>query len=372
LSNPSRCRFFEKNSETEISRCFCAIVSAVTRLGAAALGAVSFGGGGGGGGGSFFFADGASKRASCAFCTLRPRSVGFVFIFAVFFKTVRSLACGPARTRTAQVYSPSTMWRGDLAHDVSLSLEAAARTLAALVLAHLPRRLWSDLDVRFPVRRLAPFAALLFVFAGFGIGVPGFLSYMERAGRATTNLMMATAQQVAAGQGEKEDVVRAWGASMFSLPAFLFFTPLGWLTLYLVISGALRAISAGADAPFGDPILTGLDNGARALAGRRRVREESELRLAQEGPAVPDVLLRGREGGAPEALYALVCSRRKPDWAEGAFVLTEDARYRIGRPFDHRYPGGLRIVYPLHRVAEAEVMRRMVRYELPPLAEPPT
>src|SRR5215468_4962760 len=32
LSNPNRCRFFAKNSLTEISRCFAAMASAVTRF----------------------------------------------------------------------------------------------------------------------------------------------------------------------------------------------------------------------------------------------------------------------------------------------------------------------------------------------------
>ena len=46
-------------------------------------------------------------------------------------------------------------------------------------------------------------------------------------------------------------------------------------------------------------------------------------------------------------------------------MLDGETRYRIGRPFDRRYAGGLRTVYPLVEVAQAEVMRRMVRYTLP-------
>src|SRR6185437_14849977 len=43
LSKPSRCRFLVKNSEMEISRCFCAIDSAVARRAGAAAGLAGFG-----------------------------------------------------------------------------------------------------------------------------------------------------------------------------------------------------------------------------------------------------------------------------------------------------------------------------------------
>jgi hypothetical protein len=84
---------------------------------------------------------------------------------------------------------------------------------------------------------------------------------------------------------------------------------------------------------------------------------------------VSDVLLTGRDGGAPEADFVLVCSRRKEGWELGVFVVTPEKWYRIGRPFDRRYPGGLRVLYPLSEVGGAEIIRRSVAYDLPRLSE---
>ncbi len=74
-------------------------------------------------------------------------------------------------------------------------------------------------------------------------------------------------------------------------------------------------------------------------------------------------------GGAPEAAFVVVASRVKPGWDEGAFVMAAQAWFRLGRPFDQRYPDGLRRVYPLIVPGAAEVIRRQVAYELPALSE---
>jgi hypothetical protein len=167
------------------------------------------------------------------------------------------------------------------------------------------------------------------------------------------------------GEASLDRMPEAYALSMLALPAFLLFTPRGLVTLYVFGSGLFRCLAFAAGEPRGDPLVGGIDAAARTLLSRRRARREATAREAQEGPEVPDVLLSGRDGGAPEAVYALVASRRKPGWTEGTFVLDGDARYRVGRPFDRRYPGGLRTVYPLVEVAQAEVMRRIVRHALP-------
>ncbi|HET9317928.1 MAG TPA: hypothetical protein VFQ51_20205, partial [Vicinamibacteria bacterium] len=135
-------------------------------------------------------------------------------------------------------------------------------------------------------------------------------------------------------------------------------------------TGLFRCLAFAAGEPRGDPLIAGLDASVRRARERRGARRDAATREAQEGPEVPDVLLSGRDGGAPEAVYALVASRRKPGWSEGTFVLDGETRYRIGPPFDRRYPGGLRTVYPLVAAAQAEVMRRIVRHSLPPLSTP--
>lgn len=249
-----------------------------------------------------------------------------------------------------------------------LAVEApllTARVVLALLANLLPRRFRLAWDGRLPVAVTAGWSALATVLVAFAIGVPGFLRYATRAGSAVTDTMLSTADAVNQGKASEDKMPEAYALSMLALPSFLFFTPRGLVTLYVGGSGLVRCLAFAAGEPRGDPLIGAVDIAIRRFRARRTARREAATREAQEGPEVPDVLLSGRDGGAPEAVYALVASRRKPGWSEGAFVLDGDARYRIGRPFDRRYPGGLRIVYPLVEVAQAEVMRRMVRHTLP-------
>jgi hypothetical protein len=245
------------------------------------------------------------------------------------------------------------------------TLLAPARIALALLANLLPRRFRLEWDGRLPVTATAGWSALATVLLAFAIGVPGFLRYAARAGSAVTDTMLSTANAVNRGEASLRKMPESYLLSMLTLPAYLFFTPRGLVTLYVGGTGLFRCLAFATGEPRGDPLVGGVDAGLRALWARRRARRLSAEREAQEGPEVPDVLLSGRDGGAPEAVYALVASRRKPGWSEGAFVLDGEARYRIGCPFDRRYAGGLRTVYPLVEVAQAEVMRRIVRYALP-------
>jgi hypothetical protein len=250
-----------------------------------------------------------------------------------------------------------------------------ARVGLALLANLLPRRARLRWDGRLPVTATAGWSALATVMLAFAIGVPGFLRYATRAGSAVTDTLMTTADAVNQGQASEDKMPEAYALSMLALPAYLFFTPRGLVTLYVGASGLVRCLAFAAGEPRGDPLIGAIDAVLRRAGARRKARREAAIREAQEGPEVPDVLLSGRDGGAPEAVYALVASRRKPGWSEGTFVLDGESRYRIGRPFDRRYPGGLRTVYPLVEVAQAEVMRRMVRHTLsappPALRAPP-
>jgi hypothetical protein len=254
-----------------------------------------------------------------------------------------------------------------MARPVLETLLVPGRFGLALLANLLPRRYRLEWDGRLPIAAMAGWSALLTVLLAFAIGVPGFLRYATRAGSAVTDTMLQTAEKVNQGQASLEKMPESYLLSMLTLPAFLFFTPRGLVTLYLGGTGLFRCLAFAAGEPRGDPLLGGIDAGLRALWTRRKARRDAALREALEGPEVADVLLSGRDGGAPEAVYALVASRRKPGWSEGALVLDGEARYRIGRPFDRRYSGGLRTVYPLLEVATAEVMRRVVRCVLPAL-----
>lgn len=240
-----------------------------------------------------------------------------------------------------------------------------ARLALALLANLLPRRYRSAWDGRIPIAATAGWSALATVFLAFAIGLPAFLRYATRAGSAVTDTMLTTATKVNQGQAELNKMGESYIVSMLALPAFLFFTPAGLLTLYVGATGLVRCLAFATGEARGDPLVAGIDGGARALADRWRAYRTAAERQAQEGPEVPDVLLSGREAGAPDAPVALVASRRKTDWTEGTFVLDGDERYRIGRPFDRSIQGRLRVVYPLLEVAQAEVMRRTLRHTLP-------
>ncbi len=247
-------------------------------------------------------------------------------------------------------------------------LTAFVRGLAAVLVGFLPRRYWEGIFYRLPISRLALSSALLTLLTGGFIGADGFLDYSTHVGRAANQTMLEIAAGQNAGQlpaGEPITTAAPVAVSMLSLFAFVFFTPLGLFSTYVTVSGVVRAVSSFVDEPFGDPVLTGADtlvrwSGRRVAEGsRRRARERDE------GPEVSDRLYAGEWAGLPDVDYVVVASRRKHGWEAGAFIITTDKWYTLGRPFDLRLPEGLRTAYPLTEQKVNEVLRRGVRYELP-------
>jgi hypothetical protein len=249
-------------------------------------------------------------------------------------------------------------------------VDQVARFAAAVGCAALaPRRLWARWNGPLPMGAASTVAALSTFLAAFAVGIPGFLRYAAQAGSAVSDAMLLTGHAVNTGHAPLAAMPGSHAVSLFSLFAFVFLTPLGWLSLYLCLTGLYRAVGAAVGEPLGDP-LAGLVDGLLLRRRERRAAEEAAAsRAAQEGAEVPDVLLDGRAGGAPEAAFVVVASRVKPGWDEGAFVMAPEAWFRLGRPFDQRYPDGLRRVYPLIVPGAAEVIRRRVSYELPALSD---
>lgn len=231
--------------------------------------------------------------------------------------------------------------------------------LAAIVLATLPARLWTHFDDRFPLQRAAWLSGLAAMFAGIGIGIPGYLAYAWKAAVQTGDVFMAA---------HGDDVLLP-GSGMAALPVFLLTTPLGLLSLYLTGSGFLRAVAAFvADDPRGDFVLTAVDAAVRRLAGGRRAARERAAREALEGPVVPDRLVRGDQIGRPGLPVVLLSSRAKEGWAPGAYLVGSDgAAYRIGPAFDVGTPAGLRTAYPLTVHTTLEPIRHAIAYDLPRL-----
>ena len=83
---------------------------------------------------------------------------------------------------------------------------------------------------------------------GFAIGVPAFLSYATSMGGTISGAMIEASHQANIGSKPAEAGGVVSMGMIFALPAFLFFTPHGWLCTYLVGSGVVRALGcAGVD-----------------------------------------------------------------------------------------------------------------------------
>ncbi|HEX6214551.1 MAG TPA: hypothetical protein VFZ38_07030, partial [Vicinamibacterales bacterium] len=108
----------------------------------------------------------------------------------------------------------------------------------AVLAGFLPKRYWDDIDL--PIQNVALLSALLNFFAGATLGIVGYFAFMD----------YVLSQ-------------RLWTAPPMMLQVYIsyvFFTPRGLFSLYLVAAGVLRCASWFIGEPLGDPILTGLDS----------------------------------------------------------------------------------------------------------------
>jgi hypothetical protein len=199
------------------------------------------------------------------------------------------------------------------------------------------------------------FASALFQAAfGFLFGFDGYMRY---------------AQAVAEGANRMTDEIGlVMGLSGLSIFTYALLTPRGLVSTYLFVAGTFRAVATAAGPTPGDPILSA----SRELYARYRRRTAAEraeaARHALEGPETPDVLERGPAPGHPDAEWVLTASRMKAGWEKGVFVVTTDRWYRIAGVEDRRTQAGLRRVYVLDPVGQAEVIRRSVYYDHPALS----
>src|SRR5436189_253340 len=126
----------------------------------------------------------------------------------------------------------------------------------ALPVAVLPHRLWARLPWWLPVRSAAFIAGILTLLAGMAVGIPGFLAHAGvNVSIANQGVLDAAMRDPRVGY-ERGAVAGAVSLSIFT---FLLLTPEGWLTMYLVGTGGVRAAAAW----FDDPV-------ERTIAGRLR------------------------------------------------------------------------------------------------------
>lgn len=243
------------------------------------------------------------------------------------------------------------------------------RRVLGVAAAMLPRRWWPELDWYVPASGSAQLCAVLTVIAGGTLAIYGFLTY---ASQLSSDILDAAwdAAQRNPQRDETIGVALRSGPMAFmsmALPLFLFTTPLGWLSMYLVVTGVVRAV-AGVfeDGAFGDPLLTGIDKAVLGGARRGRARLERAQRDTLAGPEMPDRVMSAAQLGIEGADFVVVSSRPKPDWDKGTVVMTEQGAFRVGAIEERTIAGRLRTLYPLTEHKDFEVFRRTVHYELPP------
>jgi len=232
----------------------------------------------------------------------------------------------------------------------------------AMAAAFLPHRLWRRLPDWLSADRAAFASGVLTLMAGAAIGFQGFLAHAAgNVSIANQGVLDAALRNPTIGY-ERGMVAGAVSLSVFS---FLLLTPTGWLTLYLMGSGTLRAAAAWFDDPVGDPILTGIDAVISRGRDRSTIGVEHARRRAREGPEIPDRIVTAAKAELPGCDLVIVSSRRKPGWERGVVVYTQDACYRIGEPVERTIAGQLRTLYPLTEHTDLEVVRKSVQYHMP-------
>ena len=229
---------------------------------------------------------------------------------------------------------------------------------AALVLAIAPVRWWPWLDRYAPVSRLAVPSALLTIIAGGTLGIVGFISFSQRQASAINDAILTGPSGAGAiGTFELQSL------AAISPLAFLL-TPSGVAAVYFVLSGLVRALAGAFAEPVGDPLLTAVDGAiVRAYRGAERMRM-SRARERDEGPEVPDRILRGVHLGLGADLV-IVSSRRKPDWDQGTIVRSGKRWFRVGVVEERVLAGRLRTLYPPSVLRDHAAIRRQVTYAIP-------
>jgi hypothetical protein len=237
----------------------------------------------------------------------------------------------------------------------------AVRRIGGLEAAILPTRVWPFLEDRVPVRSSAFLSGLVTFGVGAVIGIPTYPAHAQVAATVDIEVLLTAAGWPAPAHHGKPPLL---GLSDVAWLTFVFLTPLGLISTYLVVTGACRAIAAGFDDPLGDPLLTGISAAWCAARDRRAARRAAESRRALEVPEVPDRIVSGPQAGFPSVDIVVVSSRLKQGWTAGTVMDTGEGFYRIGVPVERIVADRLRTLYPLTRHPDVEVIRRSVRYEL--------
>src|SRR5262249_15035628 len=121
---------------------------------------------------------------------------------------------------------------------VACDVMAALRFIWAMAASVLPSRHWDRVPPDLPIERGAFASGVLTWMIGLAIGVPGFLAHAHGTTSLGIDAMLHRTFTDAAA-GYSQGMVQ--GFSGLSIFTFLLLTPAGWLTLYLVGTGGVRA-----------------------------------------------------------------------------------------------------------------------------------
>jgi hypothetical protein len=244
----------------------------------------------------------------------------------------------------------------------------AVSFLGAMAGSLLPYRHWERLPASFRMIPAALASGLICFFLAGAIGISGFLAHAGYLVSETNAVTLKAAQaQIDAGMRDDDPKAVRFAPAMnaFAIFTFLLMTPQGWLTMYLGGTGWFRMAAAWFGDPFGDPVLTLLDNRLFRRRARRRAQRERLTREQLEGPEIPDRVVSSEKAGIPGCDLVIVAARAKPGWSRGVVVYTSDTCYRIGDPVERTIAGNLRTLYPLTEHTDLEAVRRSVNYDLP-------
>ena len=216
--------------------------------------------------------------------------------------------------------------------------------------------------------RAALFSGMVEFAAAMAIAIPAYLAFAQAGASQAVDAMLASNGWRTATNQSGSTVAGAqlqWVSQFFGPLTFVVATPIGALSLYLVVTSFIRIISAWVDDPHGDPLLTFADWLLFRSKTKREMRQKKELRESLEGAEVHDRVVTGAKAGIPDAELVVITSRFKPGWVKGAFIITDDKWYRLAEPVHRDTPNGLRTLYPMSEVRDLEVLRNGIPYRMP-------
>ena len=238
--------------------------------------------------------------------------------------------------------------------------------ILAIPCAMLPKRYWQSFDL--PMANMAPMSSWVTMLLGLVIGIPGYFAYLARLrGVKGVSILDISTAQIEGRLPETEQVSAIPSVLYMTAPMQFLLTPIGLIAGYLIFSGLFRVVASFVDDARGDPVLTGIDALGRKWFTTQQQRSARVERAKLENIDEPDRRYDGEWAGLTGVDYVIVSARRKPGWTKGTWVITPDAWYVLGEPFDRPMPNGLRTVYPLTAQTTLEPLRKSVNYQLPPL-----